>query len=59
MPIQTYTTATTEDWSGQDILVDESYWDQYIASTDKDQSTQLAVLQTGIQQGLITIINQG
>ena len=59
MPIQTYTTATTEDWSGQDILVDESHWDQFVQSQDHDLAEQLRVYQQGIDQGWITVINQG
>jgi len=30
---------------------------EYVASTDKDQSTQLTVLEKGIADGLITVIN--
>jgi hypothetical protein len=59
VPIQTYTTATTEDWSGQDILVDESHWDQFVQSQDHDLAEQLRVYQQGIDQGWITVINQG
>ena len=56
MPIHAYTTATTDDWTFVEILVDDSYWDEYIASTDKDFDTQLRVYQSGLDQGLITLI---
>jgi hypothetical protein len=56
MQIHAHTTATTDGWEFVEILVDESYWDEYIASTDKDTDTQLRVYQSGVDQGLITLI---
>jgi hypothetical protein len=56
MPIQTFTTATTIDWSGKDILVDESYWDTYVAAEGSSNLDQ--VYNNGVAQGLITIIGE-
>ena len=54
MPIQTFTTATTPDWSGLEILVDETYWDTYIAAEGQPNFDQVYL--DGLAQGLITVI---
>jgi hypothetical protein len=58
MQIPLYTTATTaaDDWSGLDILVDESYYSTFMLSQDHDLTEQLRVYQQGLDQGLITVI---
>jgi hypothetical protein len=56
MKIICQTTATNSDWVFQDIEVDESYYPTWVASLDKSDEQQLAVLQAGIDQGFISII---
>lgn len=56
MPIETFTTATTPDgdWDGHMIQVQDEYWDDYIAA--EGQPNFQEVYNTGLAQGLITII---
>jgi hypothetical protein len=56
MKIICQTTATNPDWVFQDIEVDENYYDVWVASLDKSAEEQLTVLQTGIDQGYISIL---
>ena len=54
MAIRTITTATTNDWTGHMIDVDDSFWNEYISSSGTDQF--LSTYEKGLAQGLITIV---
>ncbi len=56
MKILCHTTATNPDWVFQEIEVDETYYDTYLASLDKSAEEQFSVLQAGIDQGYISIL---